>query len=198
MIKSHNIKQVVMAVFLLLGSILSYLVAYWFFRYVVYSLSKSFGYQLSETAASLSVYGILFLVTLSGFFHWKNKGDFYSYHESGLFENLDEISAGAYEVNLRVHRITTPAYILGQIFLAGPLYILKAIQRIQNRITVEGDLEVRVQSALAVLQKQNKWQSINDHASIQYEICLLVQMKQIDFSTQKGELRIKAYPPHGI
>ncbi|HEY1049110.1 MAG TPA: hypothetical protein VGE39_05120, partial [Prosthecobacter sp.] len=107
-------------------------------------------------------------------------------------------TAGANAVDYHARRVTGPAYVLSQIFLGGPLFLLRGITHLKQRLPDEAGLEAKLHHTLGILRAANKWQSITEHPGHQREIVLLARMKQIDFSAHKGIPRIKASPPDGI
>ena len=90
------------------------------------------------------------------------------------------------------HRITGPAYLLGQIFMAGPQWLLRAWTLICSRISYSAELESNLEHTLATLRAANKWQGMNEYPNVKTEILYLAQMGLIDFSAHKGTPRFKA------
>lgn len=93
-----------------------------------------------------------------------------------------------------------PAYVLGQIFLGGPLFLLRGWKHWVQRLPDSPDLEPRLNHSLGILRAAGKWQSIEEYPDLKLEILMLALMKKIDFSAHKGTPRIKALSPipHGI
>ena|GEM_PF-1062432 len=190
-IKRYNRLQTIKAILLLLGGLFFSWLAYLFFRYLPAFITSQFGYEL-ETPVSIGV-GIVGLAAagFSGYRIWKRRGGLFSYHESGLYHNLGEETAGAFITDYYAHRITGPAYLLGQIFLAGPVWILEAFTLLYGRIKYSADLESRLETTLEVLRAAKKWQGLHDHPNRSVEILYLAQMELIDFSSHKGAPRFK-------
>jgi hypothetical protein len=95
-------------------------------------------------------------------------------------------------VDFYAHRVTGPAYILSQVFLAGPLLLFRAATLVKSLLPSGGDLEERLGSTLGLIRSANKWQSLNDYPNNKTEILYLAQMGLIDFSAHKGTPRFKA------
>jgi hypothetical protein len=145
-----------------------------------------------------TAWGILLLVTLSGYRVWKNRGGFHGYHESSFFHDLGEESGGGMMMDHYAHRITGPAYVLSQLFLAGPLLAIRGFSRFRNCIAAKPGLEDRLKWTLERLRQINKWQNVEEHPDLRREILLLAQMREIDFSIAKGQPRIRAWRTNGI
>lgn len=197
MIFRFNIAQITAAVFCILGSAMGYLAAYLFFRHVPAFIARSFGIPLSSLAFAGFAAVVLCVLTYSGYRLWKTRGGFYGYHESALYHDLGENSGGGSAMDFYAHRVTGPAYMLGQLFAAGPLLALRAWFYFRSIIPVESGLEERLRDVLARLRSLNKWQGFRDHPDDVKEILLLARMKKIDFSAAKGEPRFRAFSGYG-
>jgi hypothetical protein len=191
MIRRHNRREIVAGIGCGLASAFGYGCAYLFFRHVPEYVLHCFGIRLAPATCVVATFVILILVTLSGYRTWKQSGGFSSYHQSGLYHELDLSSGGAVAVDSYAHRVTGTAYLLSQLFLAGPLMGLRAISRFRNRITPDDALEKALGQTLSMLKGINKWQSLTDHPGLEREILLLARMGEIDFSSARGP-RFKA------
>ncbi len=192
MIRRYNRSQTIKAVFLALGGLFCCVLAYGFFRYVPSFVAVMFGYRLPETVFIGTGLAGVAATWVSSYGRWKAGGGLFSYHESGLYHDLDPVSGGAVMTDRYAHRITGPAYVLGQVFMAGPLGLLKARTLIHSRIQGSPELEARLVNTLATLRAANKWQGLADHPNARTEILYLAQMGLIDFSAHKGAPRFKA------
>lgn len=192
MINRYNRSQFVKAVFLSVGGLFLCWLAYIFFRYVPALVSWQLSYPL-PTAVGICV-GLagVAVAWFSGYRTWKTRGGLFSYHESGLYHDLGNDTAGAVITDFYAHRVTGPAYILGQIFMAGPQWILRAWTLLNSRIPYSAQLESSLESTLAVLRAANKWQGLTEHPGARTEILYLAQMGHIDFSAHNGVPRFKA------
>jgi len=192
MIRRYNQRQTIKAIFYLMSGVCCCGLAFLFFRYLPVFVAWQFGHTLSKAIAV--AFGLLGLAVVwySGYRTWKARGGLFGYHESGLYHDLGEDSAGALVVDFYAHRITGPAYLIGQIFMAGPLGILKSFTHLRSRIARSDVLEARLESILAALRTANKWQGLQDHPEWRREILYLAQMGLIDFSARNGNPRFKA------
>jgi len=168
------------------------MLAYVFFRYLPALVCWQLSYPL-PTVVGICI-GLVGVVGawISGYRTWKTRGGLFSYHESGLYHDLGDDTAGAVITDFYAHRVTGPAYILGQIFMAGPLWILRAWTLLHSRIPYSPQLESSLVNTLAVLRTANKWQGLNEYPNAQTEILYLAQMGHIDFSARNGVPRFKA------
>jgi hypothetical protein len=192
MIRRYNQTQTIKAIFFLIGGVCCCWLAFLFFRYLPVFVAWQFGHALpASVAVGIGMLGLA-AVWFSGYRTWKAKGGLFGYHESGLYHDLGEDSAGAAVVDFYAHRVTGPAYMLGQIFMAGPQGILNSLTLLRSRITCSDALETRLESALAALRVANKWQGLQDYPEWRSEILYLAQMGLIDFSGRNGNPRFKA------
>jgi len=192
-IAAYNRSQVLKALGLMLLSILCYAIAWLFFEIGLVMIFG--GFRLPTTWIPWLTIALMGIITWTGYRQWQNGGGFKSYVESSLFHDLGEDSGSAVWADHYARRVTGPAYIVSQICLGGPLFLLKAWKHFQQRLVEETGLNERLQEVLAILRKANKWQSIDEYPQHRREILMLAQMKQIDFSAFKGTPRIKASPP---
>jgi hypothetical protein len=192
MIRRYNQMQTIKAIFFLIGGVCCCGLAFLFFRYLPVFVAWQFGHSLpASVAVGIGLLGLA-AAWFSGYRTWKAKGGLFGYHESGLYHDLGEDSAGATVVDFYAHRVTGPAYMLGQIFMAGPQGILNSLTLLRSRITRSDALETRLETTLATLQAANKWQGLNDYPEWRSEILYLAQMGLIDFSGRNGNPRFKA------
>lgn len=191
MIRQYNRREFLVGVGCVVASFLGYGCAYLFFRHVPEFVLKCFGIRAAPIGLEVATFVILILVTLSGYRTWKRTGGFTSYYESGLYHELDLSTGGAVATDFYAHRVTGTAYVLSQVFLAGPLMLLRAITRFKNRITPDEALDQALARTLSMLKGIHKWQSLTDHPGFEREILLLAKMGRIDFSTARGP-RFKA------
>ncbi len=192
MISRYNRAQLVRAILALFGGLTCCYLAFLFFRYASAFVAWRFDRPLSSTLTfGIGLTGLA-VVMISGYRTWKSQGGLQSYHESSLYHDLGEETAGALVVGFYAHRITAPAYILTQLFLSGPLLLLRSLTLVSSRIPESPELSARLQQTLAFLRAANKWQSLSDYPSHRPEILYLAQMGLIDFSGRSNPPRIKA------
>ena len=196
MITPSSRTQILKAIGLVILGIICYGIAWVFFAYGLAFIFHML--SLSGTWLSWVAPAAMLAITWSGYRQWQKGDGFKSYVESSLFHDLGDDSGGAVWTDIYAHRVTGPAYMISQVCLGGPLFLLKAWKHLQQRLIAESGLEARLQQVLTTLRVANKWQSIDEYPDQRREILMLAQMKQIDFSAHKGTPRIKASPPsHG-
>ena len=192
MIHRYNHSQTLKAVLYIIGGLVCCSLAYLFFRYLPVFVAWQFHYAL-PTAVAIGIGLAGEAVTwFSGYRTWKSRGGLFSYHESGLYHDLGTDTTGAVVTDFYAHRVTGPAYLLGQLFMAGPLWILKAWTLLHSRIPHSAELESRLEDTLAVLRSANKWQGLSEYPHAHTEILHLAQMGLIDFSAHNGVPRFEA------
>ncbi len=192
MILRYNSLQIIVALMAIIGGAFFTWIGWLFFRWIPVFLFYQFGSELSsQTADLIGTMGLL-AIYFSGYRQWKAKGGLRSYHESALYHELTIESGGAAAVDLYAHRITAPAHVLSQLFLAGPLLLFKACSNFASLISRAEGMEERTGRVLSELRAANKWQGFQDHPNAREEILLLAQMGQIDFGIVKGVPRFKA------
>jgi hypothetical protein len=194
-IARFNITQTLLALLCLVGGVVCFYLAYLFFRYLPAFVAYNFGHPLSAQVANAVAGAALVLISLSGYHVWRKRGGFYSYHQSGLYFRWGEDAVASVLVDHYAPRITGPAWVLGQIFLAGPLLMLRAGTLIASRIPYHGELETRMKFALTELRRINKWQPLAEYPLMRTEILYLARMGLVDFSAHKGVAKIKAERP---
>ena len=173
MISRYNSSQIIIGLLSALGSIVCYGAAWLFFRYMPAWVAYNFHWKVPPYT-----FPILAMVLLAAV-SWSFGAE----------------TAGALVVDYYAHRVTGPAYLLAQLFTAGPLLALRAITHFRNLVKAEPGLEERLQQVLGKLRALNKWQGLQDQPDVVREIFLLAKMDQIDFSAAKGKPRFKASPP---
>jgi hypothetical protein len=192
MITRYNATQLVKAVVAaLLGGVCLYL-TFLFFRHAPPFVAGQFGYSWTPLLANIVASICVIIVLVSGYLTWRSQGGLHGYHESSLYHDLGEDTAGAYVVDHYAHRVTAPAYVLVQLFLSGPLQLLRCRTLLGSLVPKSPELELRLQSTLETLRRANKWQSLNEYPSLRTEVLYLAQMGLIDFSAHKGVPRFKA------
>jgi len=192
MISRYNRTQTLKALLSILGGGLCLWMAYLFFRYIPALIAHLYGGAIPPTAVHGIVAAGMLIVLLSGYRLWKAKGGTYGYHQSALHHHFGDEHAGAALVDHYAHRVTAPAYIISQVFLAGPLLLLKSATLLASRIPATAGLENHLTETLGLLRAANKWQSIDAYPDLRTEILYLARMGLIDFSDNKGSPRIKA------
>lgn len=192
MIRQYNKSQTLRAILYFIGGLACTALTFLFFRFLANHIAVLCRYSPPPSAAALIGVAGVAVAWFSGYRSWKNGGGLYSYHESGLYHDFGDETGSAYYMNFHAHRVTGPAYVLGQIFLSGPLAILKGWTLWNSRIPGSAELQSRLEKSLGVLAAANKWQGFTDHPEMEAEILYLAQMDLIDFSAREGVARFKA------
>ena len=192
MIRRYNLHQMMMAILCLLGGAICCVLTWLFFRHVPAFTAWQLGFKCSPSISNGVAAFSLAAVFFSGYHTWRTGGGLQSYHESGFYHDLGEDTAGAVMVDHYFHRITGSAHVLSQLFLAGPLLLLRVGTLIASRLPANSRLETKLSDTLAVIRAANKWQAITDYPERTEEILFLARMGLIDFSSAKGVPRIKA------
>lgn len=193
MIRAYNRKELLLGIGSLILSLFGFVCAFLFFRYVPAYVFHSFGVKVTDIWLLCGAVAAMLLICICGYVRWKGKGGFHSYYESAIYHDLDPSTGGANVVDLYAHRVTAPAYILGQVFLAGPLMLLGGITHFRNRIPPNQLLENSLNEKLAELRSINSWQPLSAHPGDEDLILILAKIGSIDYSTTRGP-RIRAYP----
>lgn len=198
MIRRYNQSQLRRMALSFTGGLICCFFAYVFFRHIPALVAGQFGFPLTPLVGNIITALGLSAVAMGGYRTWQAGGGLRGYHESSLYHDLGEESAGAVWLDFYAHRITGPAHILSQLFVAGPLLLLRAGTLLASRIAHSAELEGRLHAALMELRKANKWQSISEYPHAMPEILYLARMDLIDFSAYEGRPRIKARLSDGI
>lgn len=196
MIRRYNRNQIIKAVLALAGGVFCTCLAYVFFRYMPAAVAGYYGWHMPLPVTALIAIIGMGAVIHAGHQAWSNDGGLSGYHESALYHDFGD-SGGAFLVDFHLHRVTGPAHILSQVFIAGPLWIFKTRTLIASLIPRSRELEGRLASTLALLRSAHKWQPITDYPGLTTEILYLARMGLIDFSAIKGVPRIKAHVSDG-
>src|SRR5690606_10560520 len=128
-------KELLLALLKAFGSLICYALAFAFF-YWAFLLTGSMltPPELVRWAPWLTIATML-VITYSGYRTWRTRGGYYRYDESGLYHRTDAGRAAALHLaGANTHTVTGPAYLLGQLFLSGPLLALRALTHLHNRI----------------------------------------------------------------
>lgn len=195
MIAEFNRRQIVWGVSGLAGSVVCYVLAWVFLQRVATALLGAF--NLSVTHATWLSWLMVIVMTFSGWRTWKSGQGFENYGESVFSPDLtgSDERMWSRKMDNPGQELRGTAYVLSQLFLSGPLLMLKSLERLKSLIQEEAGLESKLADMLGVLRAANKWQGLADHPGREREIWLLGRMKQIDFSQYEGRVRFKARTP---
>jgi hypothetical protein len=135
-----------------------------------------------------SVVGVAIVCMVGYLRHRKGQGH-YGFHESGMHVNFETVSSGAFVTNFYAQRITAPAFLLGQIFLAAPLQLLKGIRYLKERVPREHGLEQKLEVLLTEVRAKAKWHGVKDYQDRMQEMLYLVRLDKVEFSPRQGRVR---------
>lgn len=198
MIAEFNRRQIVWGAVGLAGSMVCYVLAWVFVQQVATALLGAF--NLSAAHATWLSWLMVIVMTFSGWRTWKSGQGFENYAESVFSPDVirSDERMWARKIDNPGQELRGTAYVLSQIFLGGPLLMLKNLHRIRTRVPAEAGLEQKLAHLLSVLHAANKWQGLADYPGQEREVLLLHLMKKIDFSQHKGNVRFKARAADGI
>jgi hypothetical protein len=192
MIRQYNLRELLAAGLCGLGSLAGYVAAFYFFRFAFRFVGGQFRVPaLVAWSMELSAL-VLVLITIGGYFTWRSRNGFSRFDESGMSNLVDPtVSGGAYELDRAARRVTGPAWLLSQLFLAGPLFALRAHAHLLHRVPDDPQHEARLQQTLETLRRANQWQSLSQYPDAQAEILLLARMGILDYSPAKGRFKAR-------
>jgi len=197
MIGRYNRRQLAKALICVVGSAICWTLAWWFFRYVPAFAAGMFGSDWSDRTTRWVAFAGMLALAWSGVRTWKSGGGLKGFHESAFYFELELDTAGAYQVERYAQRVTGPAHVLSQLFLGGPLLLLKACTLLSSLVPNSTDLESRLTETLSELAMAKRWQPMTDHPRRREEILYLARMGLIDFSAHTSVPRIKALSNDG-
>lgn len=193
MIASYNRKQLLLAVLAALGSLICYGLAFGFFMGAFLLAAAALELPHLNDHAPWFATVVVVVITISGYRTWKSRGGYYRYDQSGMYHRTAQGRVAMIDLaGVDPNQVTGWAYLLGQVFLSGPLLALRAMANVRNRIPLEHGLENRLQAVLERLQSADKWQGEAEYREELREILLLARMRKIDFSAAKGTARFRA------
>lgn len=195
MITAYNRSKLIRATLFLLVSLTSFTLTFFFFCLGAEPALELAGWSTSWSnwIALAALAGVLW----SGLHTWRSKQGLQAYSESSFYHDIGGASGttGGHAVDYMARDYTGTAYVLSQIILSGPLFLMRGIQELRMRLPEEAGLELKLTETLHALRQANKWQGMGDYPGREREILLLARMKQIDFSAHSGKPRFKAPQP---
>lgn|GEM_PF-5379994 len=111
------------------------------------------------------------------------------YIGSDLFPDMEIPSGGAAMTRIYANRVTGPSYMLSQIFLAGPIQLMKAIGRFRSLIPYSDTLKARIQRQLEKIETAKKWQDLSEYRDNALETLYLIRMNKVQYSPRKIRIR---------
>lgn len=185
MIDQYNQRQVIRGITAALLSLIAYVVAFYFFKFAWLLITSSFSDTVRsyDTAFAIACLGI---VTVAGIRHGRTGKGHYGLEDSGLQVQIDADSGGAFFTELYANRVTTPAYLLSQVFLAGPLQLIKCMRCFRSRLEAQLGLENRLLELQKEVESRPKRHPLSEYLGRESDIFLLARMDRIAFSARKG------------
>jgi hypothetical protein len=89
----------------------------------------------------------------------------------------------------RVNQLSSSAWMLGELFLAGPLRLLQALDLWRSCLPIGTDLEQRMTLLLRELRSRNQWVSAESFKDHWEPLSALIRTGHVDFSSIKGRVR---------
>ncbi len=192
MIESFNRLQAAKTVgALLLGTATAAITLTFFYwtALVVLSGMGAVNRQLAAWTCALLALGLVMVV---GLMRGTQGRGHYNYAESGLMPGFDESTASGFVANRKTMRLTAPAYLLGQLFLASPLQFLQAKRHWERRLPDEHGLESNLHALLTEIESVGKWHDAQTYDTRMRELLFLVRLGRVEFSPRKGRVRFAA------
>ncbi|MEM7144596.1 MAG: hypothetical protein AAF591_05645 [Verrucomicrobiota bacterium] len=169
--------------------VIAYGLAGLFFYFALRMVARQFDLEWSGAVEwGVVLVGLLGL-TISGWRKWLKGEGHDEYAETDLYFGLSTETSGAYVVEHYATRVTGPAYFLSQLFLAGPLQLLKGWARLRRLIPREAGLEGKLEALRREIEARGKWHSASEYSGRERELAYLVRMGLVDFSPRKGSVR---------
>jgi hypothetical protein len=190
MIRKHNAIQVATGIGRLCLGLTAMLLAYLFFAFALYFVGDSFGLRISRVvsrAVSLLVCGVILGV---GYGMWRRGENPEDLPLPG--PDIEPVSGGAWAVRNRAQRVTGPAYLLTQVFLAGPLQILKWIGQLRSVIRYSPQYEARLFDLLGAIRAEPRWLPLDSVEEYRREVADLIRMGYLDFSAKEGKIKARS------
>jgi len=190
-IARYNLRQTLLALVSLCLGLCAFAFAWWFFAFASAQLIRAFGGIITSLQSSLIAGLCCALIAVTGWLRWKSGGGYHLFHESGMMPKGEPHSGIAWEVQRTANRIGAWSYLLGQIFLAGPLQILSAFDRLRMRIPNAPTLEAELLTFRDQLREKNRWLPIAGFSGREQHVAYLARLGLVDFSERKGTLKAR-------
>ncbi len=191
MITRYNRLQILRAAISLCIGVGAFVVAWLFFKFVVVLTNKQWGGTWTEHQAALLAWGCLAVVAISGFVRWRIGGGHHLFHESGMMITAEPQTGLGFHVHEQASRVSAWSYLLGQIFLAGPLQVLGAFTKLRERIPPSPTLEAELLAFRDELRSRKRWVEISDYPGRELHVAYLSRLGLIDFSPRKGTMKAR-------
>ena len=187
MIRRFNRRQGIRAVGSILIGIVAYLLAFAFFYFVANRAASMLPPGLPDWFESAASASILAIITVSGWIrHRRNEAADLS---DAVMWKGDVDMPGAFVAQDRINQVSATAWMLSQLFLAGPQRILQAFDLWRSCLPVGTDLEQRMLLLLRELRSRNQWVPVESFQQHGEALAALIRTGHVEFSSIKGRLR---------
>ncbi len=187
MIRRFNRRQRIRAVGSILIGIVAYLLAFAFFYFVANRAASMLPPGLPDCFESAASASILAIITVSGWIrHRRNEAADLSV---AVMWKGDVDMPGAFVAQDRINQVSATAWMLSQLFLAGPQRILQAFDLWRSCLPVGTDLEQRMLLLLRELRSRNQWVPVESFQQHGEALAALIRTGHVEFSSIKGRLR---------
>jgi hypothetical protein len=189
MVRSFNQRQVILGCVNILMSGIACVAAFVFFRTVIWKVTGAFHIGLEGSLQLLLACSLVGVIFVAGIFQWRRGEGHESYADSSLNVQLEWVSGGAFMMERYAQRVTAPAHVLSQLFLAGPLQLMKGITRFRSLLPVDSQFEARLSEMLEEIRHRKTWHSIDGYVGREKELSALIRMDAVEYSPRKGTVR---------
>jgi hypothetical protein len=188
MIRRFNRRQRIRAVGSFLIGVVAYFLAFGFFHFIAGRAASMLPPGIPDRIEITVSASVLTLITLSGWIrHRRNVPAELS--DAVMWKGEVE-TPGAGIAQLRINQVSSTAWMLSQLFLAGPLRILQAVDMWRSCLPVGTGLEQRMELLLRELKSRDRWVPVESFKDHWEPMAALIRTGHVDFSSIKG--RVKA------
>jgi hypothetical protein len=188
MIRQFNRRQRIRAAGSFLIGVVAYLLAFGFFHFMAGRAVSMLPPGLPAWFECAVAGFALALISLSGWIrHRRNVPADLS---DAVMWKGDVETPGACIAQVRINQVSSTAWTLSQLFLAGPLRILQAVDLRRSCLPVGTDLEQRMAFLLRELRSRDRWVPVESFKDHWEPMSALIRTGHVDFSSIKG--RVKA------
>ena len=190
-IARYNLRQTLLAILSLAVGVFAFAAAWYFFDFAFAFAIQRLGGNVTAPLQSLIAWICVASIALVGYLRWRKGGGYHHFHESGMMPTVEPHTGLGLEVHTKANRLGAWAYLLGQLFLAGPLQILGAYDRLQRRIPDSPLLENELIAFRDKLRAKNRWLPISDFTDREQQLAYLSRLGLVDFSPRKGTFKAR-------
>jgi hypothetical protein len=189
LILSHNARQKRRAILAAIFSVLGTAAAFFFFRFVCAEIAWTVFDSKAKLIPTLCAVAVVLVLYWDGFRRANSNAGLYGFDESQMFLGLDWSNAGAMLVEMELARVTGPAYVLTQLFLCGPLQLIKCKGCVASLIEPHPGLVQNLQHLLDGIVSKGKWHSVETYSNYYPELRQLISMELVEFSARKNVVK---------